>query len=147
MGIPLAPAFNTTNALTSFLTLNSASARALVPMPLRTANISTMLWVASGICVCPRRSFSPFHIFLPFWPTAANYDAGTFESCLGDDDLPMGVYGTSTWFQGVSPTPPAHPAASSSNCKTVPTVSVAPAPAKRELRMERRFPMAEPTAI
>jgi len=82
-----------------------------------------------------------------FWNMPANYDAGTFESCLGDDDLPMGVYGTSTWFQGVSPTPPAHPAASSSNCKTVPTVSVAPAPAKRELRMERRFPMAEPTAI
>jgi hypothetical protein len=73
-----------------------------------------------------------------FWNMPANYDAGTFESCAADDDLPMGVYGTSTWFQGVNPTPPAHPAAPSSNCRTVPTVSVVAA-SKRELRMERRF--------
>ncbi|KAI5120318.1 hypothetical protein M0805_000378 [Coniferiporia weirii] len=61
-----------------------------------------------------------------FWNMPANYDAGVFESCEGDDDLPMGVYGASTWYQGVSPTPSAHPAASSSDCTTVPTVSVGP---------------------
>ncbi|KLO08650.1 hypothetical protein SCHPADRAFT_858842 [Schizopora paradoxa] len=62
----------------------------------------------------------------------ANYNAGVFESCLGDDDLPMGVYGTSTWYQGVNPTPSAHPAASSSSCHTVPTVSVSPAKKRRD---------------
>lgn len=45
---------------------------------------------------------------------------------------PMGVYGTSTWYQGVSPTPPAHPAASSSNCRTIPTVTATPAQRKRD---------------
>jgi hypothetical protein len=60
------------------------------------------------------------------WNMPANYDAGFFESCDGNDDLPMGVYGTSTWYQGVNPTPPPHPAASSSNCRTFPTVSVTP---------------------
>ncbi|KAJ7589816.1 carbohydrate-binding module family 13 protein [Mycena floridula] len=68
-----------------------------------------------------------------FWNMPANYDAGVFENCKGDDDLPMGVYGTSTWFQGVSPTPAAHPAASSSSCTTLPTVSVAPVANKRGL--------------
>ena len=39
----------------------------------------------------------------------------------------MGVYGTtSTWYQGVSPTPPAHPAPASFNCQALPTVSVSP---------------------
>ncbi|KLO06690.1 hypothetical protein SCHPADRAFT_882570 [Schizopora paradoxa] len=57
------------------------------------------------------------------WNMPANYDAGTFESCEGDSGEPMGVYGTSTWYQGVNPTPSAHTAPSSSNCKTVPTVS------------------------
>jgi hypothetical protein len=32
-----------------------------------------------------------------FWNMPANYDAGKFESCKADNDLPMGVYGTSTW--------------------------------------------------
>lgn len=32
-----------------------------------------------------------------FWNMPANYDAGIFESCLGDNDIPMGVYSTSTW--------------------------------------------------
>jgi len=87
-----------------------------------------------------------------FWNMPANYDKGTFESCHGDDDLPMGVYGTSTWHQGVSPTPPPHPIAPSSSCRTVPTVSVAPAaPAKRDARMERRVAapqaMAAPTPM
>jgi len=59
-----------------------------------------------------------------FWNMPANYDANVYESCLGDDDLPMGVYGTSTFFQGQNPTPPAHPAASSSSCRSVPSVGV-----------------------
>jgi len=67
-----------------------------------------------------------------FWNMPANYDAGVFESCIGDDDLPMGVYGTSTWFQGVNPTPSAHPAAASSSCRTLPTVSVAAAKKRRD---------------
>ncbi|KAM6503982.1 carbohydrate-binding module family 13 protein [Amanita muscaria] len=67
------------------------------------------------------------------WNMPANYDPGVFENCDGDDDSPMGVYGTSTWHQGVSPTPTAHPAASSSNCKSLPTVSVGPANRRREL--------------
>ena len=39
---------------------------------------------------------------------------------------PMGVYGTSTWFQGVTPTPSALPAASSSDCQSFPTIGVTP---------------------
>ena len=35
---------------------------------------------------------------------------------------PMGVYGTSTWFQGQSPTPDAHPAPATSSC--VPTSTI-----------------------
>ncbi|KAG6839517.1 hypothetical protein C0991_001915 [Blastosporella zonata] len=72
-----------------------------------------------------------------YWNIPANYDAGVFETCDADNDLPMGVYGTSTWYQGVSPTPSAHPAASSSNCVTVPTVAAA-APAKRMVQHRRR---------
>jgi len=33
------------------------------------------------------------------WNMPANYDDGVFESCDGDVGEPMGVYGTSTWFQ------------------------------------------------
>ncbi|KAG5652613.1 hypothetical protein H0H81_004395 [Sphagnurus paluster] len=68
------------------------------------------------------------------WNIPANYNEGTFETCDGDDDLPMGVYGTSTWYQGVSPTPPAHPPAPSSNCVSVPTVSVTPNKMRRHAR-------------
>jgi len=81
-------------------------------------------------CIGPDATTNCNHIYDVmgcFWNIPANYDAGTFETCDGDDDLPMGVYGTSTWFQGVNPTPPPHPAASSSNCVTVPTVTVSPA--------------------
>jgi hypothetical protein len=44
----------------------------------------------------------------------------------------MGVYGTSTWYQGISPTPPPHPAAHSSNCVSLPTVGVSPAKKRRD---------------
>ncbi|KAG8871097.1 hypothetical protein FRB97_009016 [Tulasnella sp. 331] len=53
------------------------------------------------------------------WNMPANYDNGYFENCLSDSSLPMGVYGTSTWQQGVQPTPPAHPKPSSSSCVRV----------------------------
>jgi hypothetical protein len=62
-------------------------------------------------------------------------------ACLhGTSSLPMGVYGTSTWFQGVSPTPSAHPIASSSNCRTVPTVTASPAMKKRDGLVKRYIP-------
>lgn len=80
-----------------------------------------------------------------FWNMPANYDAGVFESCKGNDDLPMGVYGTSTWHQGVSPTPPPHPVAPSSSCRTIPTVSVSPALARRDGLVKKRHPEPEPT--
>ena len=80
-----------------------------------------------------------------YWNMPANYDAGVFESCDADNDLPMGVYGTSTWFQGVEPTPPPHPAASSSNCQTIPTVSVTPA--RRRRGLERRVIPVAPTPL
>jgi len=70
-----------------------------------------------------------------FWNMPANYNAGTFESCEGNDDLPMGVYGTSTWYQGVSPTPSAHPVAPSSSCTKF--ASITSAPVKRDYSEER----------
>ncbi|ESK95929.1 macrofage activating glycoprotein [Moniliophthora roreri MCA 2997] len=66
------------------------------------------------------------------WNMPANYNAGVFENCEGDDGEPMGVYGTSTWFQGQEPTPAAHPAPASSNCHILPTVGVTPARKKRD---------------
>jgi len=33
-----------------------------------------------------------------YWNMPANYDTGVFESCQGDDDIPMGIYGNSTWY-------------------------------------------------
>ncbi|KAF4613849.1 hypothetical protein D9613_008118 [Agrocybe pediades] len=78
-------------------------------------------------CVGPKATSLCNHIYDEmgcFWNMPANYEPNVFEDCQGDDDLPMGVYGTSTWHQGVSPTPSAHPVASSSNCKALPTVSV-----------------------
>ncbi|KAG7440594.1 uncharacterized protein BT62DRAFT_956800 [Guyanagaster necrorhizus] len=59
------------------------------------------------------------------WNMPANYSAGTFEDCEGDSGEPMGVYGTSTFFQGEPVTPPAHVAPSSSLCTAVNTISVA----------------------
>jgi hypothetical protein len=75
-----------------------------------------------------------------YWNMPANYDAGKFESCKANNDEPMGVYKvgngqTSTWYQGVNPTPAAHPAASSSSCTTF--ASITASPAKRD-RMEKR---------
>ncbi|KIM76660.1 carbohydrate-binding module family 13 protein [Piloderma croceum F 1598] len=69
------------------------------------------------------------------WNMPANYNSGTFESCKADNDLPMGVYGTSTWHQGTSPTPAAHPVAKSSSCTPFP--SITPAAVKRDYSAEK----------
>jgi hypothetical protein len=76
-----------------------------------------------------------------YWNMPANYDAGVFESCKADNDLPMGVYGTSTWYQGQEPTPSAHPAASSSACTPFPSITVSPA--KRDRMGKKRMPQAD----
>ncbi|KAL4268370.1 Carbohydrate-binding module family 13 protein [Pleurotus pulmonarius] len=78
-------------------------------------------------CVGPNAARNCQHIYDVmgcFWNMPGNYDSGVFESCQGDNTEPMGVYGTSTWFQGVDPTPGPHSAAPSSSCRTIPTVSV-----------------------
>ncbi|THH00115.1 hypothetical protein EW026_g2356 [Hermanssonia centrifuga] len=56
------------------------------------------------------------------WNMPGNYAPGVFERCLGDTGLPMGVYGTSTFFQGEPSTPSAHPAPASSQCTTLSTI-------------------------
>ena len=78
------------------------------------------------------------------WNMPGNYAPGSFDSCKGDTGevrtlpphliliaaknrlivcaQPMGVYGTSTWFQGQNPTPSAHPAPATSSC--VPTSTI-----------------------
>lgn len=53
------------------------------------------------------------------WNMPGNYDQGVFENCLGDTAEPMGIYGTSTFYQGEPTTPPAHPPPASSECKPV----------------------------
>ncbi|OSD05160.1 hypothetical protein PYCCODRAFT_1450700 [Trametes coccinea BRFM310] len=57
------------------------------------------------------------------WNMPGNYDAGSFDKCLGDTGEPMGVYGTSTFHQGDPSTPSAHPAPSTSSCTTTSTIS------------------------
>ncbi|EJU02335.1 hypothetical protein DACRYDRAFT_43793, partial [Dacryopinax primogenitus] len=65
------------------------------------------------------------------WNMPGNYDAGTFENCVGDSTEPMGIYvnggTTSTFSQGDPTTPDAHPAGSSSDCSQLPTISNAAA--------------------
>ncbi|KIY64068.1 carbohydrate-binding module family 13 protein [Cylindrobasidium torrendii FP15055 ss-10] len=75
-----------------------------------------------------------------YWNMPANYDSGVFENCDSDDGEPMGVYGTSTWYQGVNPTPAAHAAPASSNCQSLPTVSASPARKRRNVERVARAP-------
>jgi len=79
-----------------------------------------------------------------FWNIPANYDPEVYEDCDGDTDQPMGVYGTSTWYQKVEPTPTAHPAASSSNCHSYPTITASPL-RRRQNGLVKRHP--EPIAF
>lgn len=79
-------------------------------------------------CIGPRSKELCNHIYDVmgcYWNIPANYGGGVFEECAGDAAIPMGVYGTSTWFQGVAPTT-AHPAPASSSCTTIPTIGVSP---------------------
>ncbi|KAF7975238.1 hypothetical protein HWV62_10206 [Athelia sp. TMB] len=69
------------------------------------------------------------------WNMPASYSSGKFESCKADNDLPMGVYGTSTWHQGVSPTPSAHPVAKSSSCTSF--ASITSSPVKRDYSQDK----------
>ncbi|KAF8155348.1 carbohydrate-binding module family 13 protein [Mycena galopus ATCC 62051] len=98
-------------------------------------------------CVGPNAARNCQHIYDLqgcYWNMPANYDAGTYENCDADDDLPMGVYGTSTWHQGTKPTPAAHPAAKSSNCVAVPSITVGAA--RRSVRRDGfEYVRAEPT--
>ncbi|KAH6871464.1 macrophage activating glycoprotein [Coprinopsis sp. MPI-PUGE-AT-0042] len=80
-------------------------------------------------CIGPRSKELCNHIYDLmgcWWNIPANYAAGVYEECQGNPATPMGVYGTSTWFQGVSPTPAAHPAPASSGCTTISTVGISP---------------------
>lgn len=102
-------------------------------------------------CKGPKASVYCNHIYDEmgcYWNMPANYDAGTFEDCDGDDGIPMGVYGTSTFHQGQTPTPSPHPEPSSSNCHSVPTVAVSPAHRRRSNGFEKRYgaAVAAPTA-
>ncbi|KAI0291096.1 hypothetical protein BC826DRAFT_955865 [Russula brevipes] len=56
------------------------------------------------------------------WNMPGDYDTG-FDQCSGDDAEPMGVYNSSTFFQGQSTTPSAHSAPATSSCTTVSTIS------------------------
>ncbi|KAI0761257.1 hypothetical protein BD413DRAFT_246324 [Trametes elegans] len=57
-----------------------------------------------------------------WWNMPGNYDAG-FDRCLADSGEPMGVYGTSTFYQGQPTTPDPHPAPASSSCESVNSIS------------------------
>ncbi|KZP17189.1 hypothetical protein FIBSPDRAFT_957368 [Athelia psychrophila] len=69
------------------------------------------------------------------WNMPASYAKGKYTSCEAENDLPMGVYGTSTWHQGISPTPTAHPIAASSSCTTY--ASVTSSPVKRDYSQDK----------
>ncbi|EAU85093.1 macrofage activating glycoprotein [Coprinopsis cinerea okayama7 len=110
-------------------------------------------------CIGPRAKQLCNHIYDVmgcWWNMPANYNSGVFEECEGDPATPMGVYdGTSTWYQGVSPTPPPHPAPASSNCVTLPTVGVSDMLRRRgvdsvggfETRKVPEFPGATPAPV
>ncbi|KJA25451.1 hypothetical protein HYPSUDRAFT_199615 [Hypholoma sublateritium FD-334 SS-4] len=55
------------------------------------------------------------------WNMPGNYDGG-FDQCAADSGEPMGVYGTSTFFQGQPATPLAHPVPASSLCTATNTI-------------------------
>lgn len=56
------------------------------------------------------------------WNIPGNYTQGVFEDCKGDTNLPIGIYGSSTFQQGQGATPPAHPLVPSSSCTFYSTV-------------------------
>ncbi|KAF9225864.1 hypothetical protein BS17DRAFT_699963 [Gyrodon lividus] len=93
---------------TSFVSYNQFCFRACKP----SATTSTMCQYIDGVVGCE-------------WNMPGNYDVGVFENCLGDSAEPIGVHGTSTFYQGASATPEPHPISipSSSSCTTHSTIS------------------------
>ena len=79
-----------------------------------------------------------------YWNMPANYDSGVFEECDANVGEPMGVYGGSTWYQGVSPTPGPHNPPASSNCAAIPTVSVSPQRKRSRIEQARDLPLPTP---
>ncbi|KAK2467250.1 hypothetical protein APHAL10511_000799 [Amanita phalloides] len=79
-----------------------------------------------------------------YWNMPDNYAPGVYENCEGDDDLPMGVYGTSTFHQGDKSTPPPHLPAKTSNCHALPSVSVTPADLKKRSLNRLGYEALEP---
>ena len=96
----------------------------------RTCPATTNLASLKSVKAMMRMSFLSFLLFF--------FDSHSGESFR----LPMGVYGTSTFHQGTPPTPVAHPAPSSSNCRTIPSITAGPVRAKRSL--EKKFAPAFP---
>ncbi|KAI5477187.1 hypothetical protein MNV49_006631 [Pseudohyphozyma bogoriensis] len=74
------------------------------------------------------------------WNMPAEYSSGSFDECEADTPAyPMGVYGTSTWYQGVSPTPAAQPVPKSHDCQSVNGVGGASYPQKKRGKMIRLY--------
>ncbi|KAF8992219.1 hypothetical protein BDQ17DRAFT_1332414 [Cyathus striatus] len=71
-----------------------------------------------------------------YWTTVtefiASLSADVLENCNKDNDHPMGIYCTRKLKQAISPTSSMHPAAPSSNCHALPTISMSPAITCRE---------------
>ncbi|KAF9048889.1 carbohydrate-binding module family 13 protein [Panaeolus papilionaceus] len=85
-----------------------------------------------------------------YWNIPANYNRNQYEECDGNAATPMGVYGTSTWYQGVSPTPGPHSAPASSNCKNIPSPTAGAIQARSEMKKKREpvaFPGATPSPV
>jgi len=61
------------------------------------------------------------------WNMPGNYNPG-FDTCQGESGPPMGVYGSSTFFQGGPNTPPAQPQGATSSCTTSSTIGNAATP-------------------
>ncbi|KAM6503981.1 carbohydrate-binding module family 13 protein [Amanita muscaria] len=91
-------------------------------------------------CVGPQATVYCNHIYDVmgcYWNMPANYDAGYLRIASATMTSPWAFTEQAPWYQGVNPTPPAQPAASSSNCQSLPTVSVTPANRKRDLEYKR----------
>lgn len=109
-------------------------------------------------CVGPNARRNCAHIYDVmgcYWNMPGKYDAGSFDTCKGKDTEPMGVYGTSTWYQGVSPTPAAHAPGASSSCTSFSTIGTSDLKQKRETGFEKArranavveaFPTPTPTS-
>ena len=83
MEAPLDQTYNTMNGHRSFHTTSSASGLVSVLMLPEIVNTSMMLWDATGFVFLTVLSILPN----VFQNMPANYDAGVFENCHGDDEF------------------------------------------------------------